>query len=158
MGSKLFEPACWNNWTTTTLYVYYASSEVLHLDPVLDRLLLENIARNASGSVQKAALRRLKLDTVPEPELVSDDFFDEEYLLLQEQVKRVTSIKTLKEAAEHGPDMTARFALSRLTGHVFPAPEADHLSHRTYECEVLDGLSEEEKQEFTKRIRNERGW
>ena len=67
-------------------------------------------------------------------------------------MKRVTSIKTLKEAAEHGPDMTARFALSRLTGHVFPAPEADHLSHRTYECEVLDGLSEEEKQEFAKHI------
>ena len=158
MPGKLFEPAYWNSWTATTLHLFYAASEVLRLDPVLDRLLLENIARNASGTVQKAALRQLKSDTVPKPELVSDGFFDEEYLLLQEQVKRVDSIEILKEAAEHGPDMTARFALSRLTGHVFPSPNEDRISHRTYECGILEGLSEEEKQELTKRIVNERGW
>lgn len=137
-GKKLFLPE-YRDAAPETLFLYFSRGEILRLDPKKDRLLLENIARNAQGPQQTAALRRLGLDAPPppNPDFVSDDLFDEAYWLLAEQVRQLETMadhELLRTVAFASRAMAGRFAFCRLTGCRFPAPACDAYSHRDYAC------------------------
>ena len=150
MDSKLYGKENIGIHDPATVHYLYAAGEVRRLDPQKDRLLLENIARNGDGIRQKAALRKLGVDAVPEkdPDYTSDDIFDEAYWLAEEQVLQVTDVELLKEAAFHGSGEKRYFAFCRLTGYRYPAPACDAFSHRTFACGQLPGLTVQEIRAF----------
>ena len=127
MDSKLFWPENLGSNDPETVHYLYSAGEVRHLDPEKDRLLLRNIARNGSGVRQRAALKRLGVEQVPErdPDYTSDDIFDEAYWLIEEQVLRVEDVELLKRAAFQGFGEKRYFAFCRLTGYRYPAPASD---------------------------------
>ena len=154
MNSKLFWPEYQGSNDPETVHFSYSAGEVRRLDAEKDRLLLRNIARNGDGARRKAALRKLGVDHVPEkdPDYTSDDTFDEEYWLVEEQVQRVEDGELLQEAAFHAFGEKRYFAFCRLTGYRYPAPASDACSHRTYAVERFPGWTEEEVRNFCREM------
>ena len=154
MNSKLFWPENLGSNDPETVHYLYSAGEVRHLDPEKNRLLLRNIARNGNGVRQKAALRKLGVDQVPEkdPEYTSDDIFDEAYWLIDEQIRRVEDETLLKEAAYHGFGEKRYFAFCRLTGYRYPAPASDAYSHRTYAVETFPDQTAEDIRDFCREM------
>ena len=141
MNGKLFSQAGRNITDPSLVPFCYKSAEVLRLSFEEDRLLLETLARHGRGTLAKAALRRLGIESNDEIS-PAEEAKDEMYFLLGEQVKRVDSMEVLKDCAMHGSYMHALFAFCRLTGGSFPAPDNDSLSHRTYDCGCAEGQSD----------------
>ena len=139
--SKLFEKDNWNLSDFSLIHYLYSAAEVKNLHPEDDRLLLENIARNAEGSTKKMALRVLGVSEVPKVDdsLISDGIYDEPYWLYREQVKRITDPEILIETLYEASGMIARFAFCYYTGYAYPSPEEDAYSHRTFECGRFPG-------------------
>lgn len=161
IGRKLFQME--NRGTDPEqYYLLFSSGEVLHLDPTRDRLLLENIARNAAGNRQKAALRRLGLTEPPPPnrDYVSDDLFDESYWILDEQIRQMEELadyELLHAAAFASRSEAACFAFCRLTGWRFSSPACDAYSHRDYACGRVAWMKEEELRAFCREMIERRG-
>ena len=154
MNSKLFWLENLGSNDPKTVHFSYSAGEVRRLDAEKDRLLLRNIARNGDGVRQKAALRKLGVDQIPEkdPDYTSDDIFDEAYWLIEEQVQRVEDEALLKEAAYRGFGEKRYFAFCRLTGYRYPAPASDAYSHRTYAVERFPDWTEEEVRSFCREM------
>ena len=147
-GRKLFQVE--NHGARPEEYFYLtALGELRCMDPDKDRLLLENLARNAPGTMRKAALRRLGLTELPppNPEYISDDLFDESYWVLREQILQVCQMadrELLRTAAFASRSEASCFAFCRLTGWQFTPPECDAYSHRDYACGRVDWMAEED--------------
>lgn len=154
MNSKLFWEEYWGSNDPDTVHFSYSAGEIRRLDPEKDRLLLKNIARNGDGVRQKAALRMLGVDRVPEkdPDYTSDDIFDEAYWLIEEQVQRVDDVELLKGAAFHAFGEKRYFAFCRLTGYRYPAPAADAYSHRTFAVAPFPDWTREEADAFCREM------
>lgn len=154
MNSKLFWTENLGSNDPKTVHFSYSSGDVRRLDPERDRLLLRNIARYGDGVRQKAALRVLGVDSVPErdPDYTSDDIFDEAYWLIEEQVRRVEDGALLREAAFHGFGEKRYFAFCRLTGYRYPAPASDADSHRTYTVERFPDWRSEDIRGFCREM------
>ena len=159
MNSKLFWPENQGDNDPETVHYLYSAGEIRHLDPEKDRLLLRNIARNGDGVRQKAALRKLGVDQVPEkdPDYTSDDLFDEAYWLIDEQVRRVEDPELLKEAAFHGFGEKRCFAFCRLTGYRYPAPASDAYSHRTFDVPPFPDWTGEDVSAFCREMIEKNG-
>ncbi len=159
MNSKLFWAEYQGTNDPKTVHYLYSAGEVRHLDPERDKLLLRNIARNGDGVRQKAALRVLKVDHVPEkdPDYTSDDLFDEAYWLIDEQVRRVEDEELLKRAAFHAFGEKRYFAFCRLTGYRYPAPASDACSHRTFAVERFSDWTEEDVRSFCREMIRQNG-
>lgn len=161
-GGKLFRKENLNTWTPGDLYLLFPSADIRYMDPDRDRLLLQNIARNAQGTQRKAALRRLGVSEVPEadPDHVSDDIFDESYWILDEQVcamEDMADIETLKEAAFAPRCEAGAFAFCRLTGYSFLPPECDAYSHRTFDCGLHPQMGPEDVRAFCREMVRRQG-
>ena len=116
IGKKLFRKENLHKMPEDYQYIFILS-DIRYLNPERDRLLLENLARNTSGTPRKAAL--LKLGLQEPPEEVFDRPSDEKYRILEEQVLQLTDIASydlLKEAAFDSRCTASAFAFCRLTG------------------------------------------
>lgn len=161
IGRKLFQIE--NRGTEPEHYhLLFSAGEARRLDPEKDRLLLENIARNALGTLQKAALRRLGLTEPPppNPDYVSDGQFDESYWILDEQIRQMEEMadhELLYTAAFTSHSEAGCFAFCRLTGWRFPAPACDAYSHRDYACGRVAWMDEEDVRAFCREMIERRG-
>ena len=160
-GKKLFQT---ENRTLEPeqYYLLFSTGEVRHLHPEKDRLLLGNIARNAVGTQQKAALRRLGLTEPPppNPDYVSDGLFDESYWILDEQIRQMEEMadwELLHAAAFASRSEAACFAFCRLTGSRLPSPACDAYSHRDYACGRAAWMKEEDVRAFCREMIEQRG-
>ena len=154
MNSKLYCPDLWGSHDPETLHYAYSAGEIRHLDPEKDKLLLNNLARNASGVRRKAALMKLgAMEAGEAPEgYTSDDIYDEAYWLAEEQVLRVEDPELLKRAAFEAFGEKRYFAFCRLTGYRYPAPESDAFSHRTFEVGRFPDLDQQEVEDFCREM------
>ncbi len=154
MNSLLFSADRIGSHDPDTIHLMYSAGDIRRLDPAKDRLLLMNLARNASGIRQQAALRKLGLTAVPavDPAYRSDDLFDEAYWLIDEQVLRVDDPALLVRAAFEGFGEKRYFAFCRLTGYRYPAPDCDALSHRTYACPRFPGYTDDDVRAFCREM------
>ena len=159
MNSKLFWPENLGSGDPGAVHLLYSAGEIRRLDPLRDRLLLENIARNGSGVRRKAALRVLGTDHVPEkdPDYTSDGIFDEGYWLTGEQVLRVEDPELLKQAAFRGFGEKRYFAFCRLTGYRYPAPACDAYSHRTFAVLRFPDIAPGEVRSFCREMAERNG-
>ena len=160
-GKKLFSPEKLS-LTPEEYFHLFSAGEVRRMNPEVDRLLLENIARHAVGTRQKAALRRLSLTEPqpPNPDYVSDDLFDESYWILDEQIRQMEEMadwELLRGAAFASRSEAACFAFCRLTGWRFPSPECDAYSHRDYACGRAAWMKEEDVRAFCREMIEQRG-
>ncbi len=154
MSSKLIWEDDLGSDDMETVRYLYSAADVRRLGPQRYLLLLENIARNGDGVRQKAALKILQVDHVPEqdPDYTSNDIFDEAYWLIWGQVLRVEDGELLKQTAYHGFGEKHYFAFCRLTGYRYPAPASDAYSHRTYAVERFPGITAEEIRAFCREM------
>ena len=160
-GRKLFAPAG-GSLDPETLYLRFSAGEVRHMDPERDRLLLENIARHARGTEQRAALRRLGRcePPPPDPACVSDGIFDESYWILDEQLRKLDKLadfETLRAAAFASRSEAGTFDFCRLTGYRFPPPACDAYSHRDFACGRVAWMSGEDVRALCREMVEGRG-
>lgn len=145
-GRKLFQIE--NIGFRPKQYFYlFSTSEVMHMNSEKDRLLLENIARNAPGTKQKAALRQLAITEPPPPNplFIADETFDEEYWVLFEQISQISEMadcELLRTAAFASCGIVGTFAFCRMTGYHYPPPECDAYSHRVYDCGRIEWMTD----------------
>ena len=161
IGKKLFQPE-YHSVEPEEMYLLFSAGEARHMDPEKDRLLLENIARNAMGTEQKAALRRLGIDHAPpaNPAYVSDDVFDEKYWILYEQIRRITQMADhdlLCAAAFASRSEAGVFAFCRLTGWRFSPPACDAYSHRDYACGRIAWMEDADVRAFCQEMADRQG-
>ena len=148
-----------NNWSRITDGII-SRKDIMHLDKEKDKALIGYLIAHASEpcriSMMKYAAEKYGMDEVPEPQRNIDDLSDpyyEEYFVLQEQVAREDDFDVLKEAALHSPNYDlAAFAFCRLTGYSFPPDECDAYSYRTFNCEILPGMTKKDIREFCRMI------
>ena len=159
MDSKLYWKEHMGSHDPETVHYLFSGGEVRHLDAKKDKLLLRNIARYGDGVRQKAALRKLGVDAVPDmdPDFTSDGIFDEAYFLAEEQVLQVADPALLQEVAFHGFGEKRYFAFCRLTGYRYPAPACDAYSHRTFACGRLPELTDEDVKDFCREMVAKKG-
>ena len=155
-GRKLFQVE--NHSAGPEDYFYLASiGEIRYMDPEKDRLLLENVARNAVGTMRKAALRRLGLaePPLPDPRYLSDGIFDERYWALNEQILRVSQMadwELLRTAAFASRSEASCFAFCRLTGWRLAPPACDAFSHRDFACGRVDWMAAEDVKDLCREM------
>lgn len=156
VGRRLFQIENLNVRPRAYFYLF-STDEVMHMSPEKDRLLLENIARNAPGTRQKAALRQLSITEPPppNPHFISDDVFDESYWILLEQILQISETsdyELLRTAALASGSEAGVFAFCRLTGYRFPPPASDVYSHRDYACGQICWMADEDVWDFCREI------
>ena len=115
-GRKLFLKENLHLMPDELVYIF-SLSEIRQMDPRKSRLLLENIARNANGTMRKAALLRLGAETVPPGKF--DGPTDEMNRILKEEILQIEDIAScylLKDASFDSCCAASTFAFCRLTG------------------------------------------
>ena len=161
MGVKIFRE---NNWHRITNGVI-SRGDILRLDREKDKELIAYLIRRAppacAGSMLQYAGEKYGVTERPEPLKNTDDPDDprwEEYFVLQEQAVREEDRAVLEKAAFHGSqyDMAA-FAFCRLTGYGFPTDGCDAYSYRTFRCDTLPGMTEEDIRAFCRRMIEKEG-
>lgn len=142
-GQKLFRKENLHIMPEDLPYLF-SSGEIMHLDPVKDRILLESLARRACGTKRRAALRCLGLTEAPEAE--HDNPSEEKFRILEEQIFQladIASYELLKEAAFDSRCAAAAFAFCRLTGTCISPTEGPYYN-RSFSCGVLPCMEKED--------------
>ncbi|MBQ6388179.1 MAG: hypothetical protein IJH90_00930 [Mogibacterium sp.] len=146
MGIRLFEECDLDRIENG----YVSVGDLTGLDPDRDRLLIEYLVRHLPDRFRSKAMRRYGMKELPEEMINPDDPDDEvyrTYFILQEQVQRENDREVLRAAAFSDWISSAsirKFAFSRLTGYMWPAPANDAYSYRTYDCGLKSDMLRED--------------
>ena len=155
MGVKIFRD---DNWDRIEMGIV-TRRDILGLDPVEDRHLLDYLILHSREVLKDMAMRKYHIEEMPEPRVNVDDPPDEiyrTYFVLREQVEREDDIEVLKAAAFRTYRTSlSTFAFCRLTGYSWPPSECDAYSYRTYECDKCPDMTKEDIESFcVEMIRN----
>ncbi len=156
IGKKLFRKENLHKMPQDYQYIFILS-DIRYLNPERDRLLLENLARNKSGTPCRAAL--LKLGLQEPPKEVFDRPSDEKYRILEEQVLQLTDIASydlLKEAAYDSYCAASAFAFCRLTGSKVYSLEGPYCMYN-FSCGRLPCMTDEDVLTFCREMVEKNG-
>ena len=155
-GRKLFEKK-YLHVMPDELYYYFSLTEIRQMDPKKSRLLLENIARNASGTYRKAALLRLGTEEIPQEDFDGPD--DEKIRILKEEILQIDDIASyylLKDAAFDSHCAASTFAFCRLTGSELFSYGDDYNCY-VVSCGILSCMTEEDIRDFCREMIRRKG-
>lgn len=151
MGIKIFRDEKWKfiEYMTTSL------QDLKGLDPEKDRELIDFLVLHAPERARIRLAEKCGLEEVPEERVNIDDPGDEiyrTYFLFREQAEREDDREVLRNVAMSDSGAAGKFAFCRLTGYSWPPDQCDAYSYRTYECDLLSGMSREEIVEFCREM------
>lgn len=156
MGVKIFKDDNWNRIKNGVI----SRADITGLDAVRDIELIGYLTAHAPepcrSSIIKYANEKLGINEIPSPKINIDnpeDTFFWEYSVLREQIARETNCEALKKAVLDSSDYgVAAFAFCRLTGYSFPVNRCDAYSYRTFCCEPLPEMTEDDIRQFCRTV------
>ena len=143
MGIKIFRDS---NWLSIE-YITTSIRDIVGLDRVKDRELIEFLILHAPEQARGKLARRFRLTEIPEERINPEDRDDEvyrTYYLFREQVERESDYEALREVAFCNSGSAGKFAFCRLTGYSWPPEWCDAYSYRTFECGLKSDVMRED--------------